>query len=80
MRVRDLPWWAMRALSPFVPTWRAVLEMRYLWQVPHALDDTRLRRLVPELHATPFDAAVRKALCLAVPAALPLESARADTA
>lgn len=80
LRVRDLPWWAMRALSPFVPTWRAVLEMRYLWQVPHALDDTRLHRLVPDLHATPFDAAVRKALCLAVPAALPLESARADTA
>ncbi|MEP6505730.1 MAG: epimerase, partial [Betaproteobacteria bacterium] len=38
MRRGGAPWLAMRALAPVVPIWREILEMRYLWETPHALD------------------------------------------
>jgi len=49
-RIRPLPWWAMRALSPFVESFRETLEMRYLWQRPLALDN---RKLVAALGSEP---------------------------
>lgn len=60
--VRRLPWSAVGLASPFVPLFREMFEMRYLWKAPLRLDNTRLEALIgPEPH-TPVDAAVRATL------------------
>ena len=46
LRVTSMPWGVMRALAWAVPTWRAVLSQRYLWQRPHRLDGSKLQRLI----------------------------------
>ena len=40
-----LPWGLIKAAGLVVPMWRELSEMAYLWQVPHALDGTRLATL-----------------------------------
>jgi len=61
-KVRRLPWWAMRLGSPFWPTARHVLKMRYLWNEPVRLDGARLRRVLGDVPETPLDEAVRSTL------------------
>jgi len=57
-----LPWPMLRLAAPFVPAWAALVEMRYLWQTPHALANDRLSALIgPEPH-TPLPQAVAAAL------------------
>lgn len=41
------PWWALRMAAPFWELGRELLEMRYLYEVPHAIDGTDFARLVP---------------------------------
>jgi nucleoside-diphosphate-sugar epimerase len=72
-RVRRFPWALVVAASPFVTTFREMLEMRYLWCEPMRLNNARLvANLGAEPH-TPLDEAVRTALaglgCLARPTA-----------
>jgi nucleoside-diphosphate-sugar epimerase len=56
--IRRFPWWAITLTAPVVRLSREVAEMRYLWQYPLALDNTKLVKLIgPEPH-TPLDAAV----------------------
>ncbi len=62
IRFKRLPWLFIRLASPFVPTWAALMEMRYLWDTPHALDNRKLQRLIgPEPH-TPLAQAAQQAL------------------
>lgn len=56
--VRPFAWPAVRLLSPFVPLFREILEMRYLWQQPLALDNSRLVRLIGAEPQTPLDQAL----------------------
>ncbi|NQV81597.1 MAG: epimerase, partial [Alphaproteobacteria bacterium] len=44
----------MRLIALFAPMIREVLEMRYLWQVPHALDGTKLQAALPNFQPTPL--------------------------
>jgi nucleoside-diphosphate-sugar epimerase len=60
--VRRLPWWALRLLSPCVPLFREMLEMRYLWQRPFELDNAKLLRFLGSETHTPLDRAVGAAL------------------
>lgn len=62
LRVAGLPWWLMRLASPFVPMWRELLAMRYLWQRPHRLEGTALRELIGTVPNTPLSQAVAEAL------------------
>lgn len=62
LRVRRLPWGAIRLLSPLVPMWRELAEMRYLWDVPHRLDGGKGERLLSPLSATSLEDALRAAL------------------
>lgn len=62
LRVSHLPWPLLRLAGLAVPTLAAVSEMRYLWQTPHRLDDTRLRALAGPLPVTPFQQGVRAAV------------------
>lgn len=37
LKVTGMPWWFIRAVGVVNPLWRALAEMRYLWQRPHEL-------------------------------------------
>lgn len=52
LRLTRFPWPLMRAAAPFWELAREMVEMRYLWSVPHGLDDSRLRALLPEFRPT----------------------------
>ncbi len=56
--VSKLPWWAMRAGAWAVPMWRELLEMRYLWDEAHALDESHLMEWLGQLPRTPLDVAM----------------------
>jgi len=60
--IRRFPWLAVRALSPFVELFREVLEMKYLWERPLALDNRKLVRLIGREPRTPLDVALRDSL------------------
>lgn len=62
LEVRPFPWWQLRLISPFSAMIREVLEMRYLWDVPHRIDGADFEALLPDFPATPLDEAVRAAL------------------
>jgi len=42
LRLGTLPWPLMRLGAPFMPMWRELLTMRYLWEKPHQLEDPTL--------------------------------------
>jgi nucleoside-diphosphate-sugar epimerase len=69
IKVGKMPWLSMRLLSPFVPLFREVLEMQYLWNVPIRMDNVRLKTALGLEPHTPLDVAVRNTLiglgCLA---------------
>ena len=58
----NLPWAFIALASPVVPMWRELLPMRYLWERPHALDDSGLRTLIGDPPHTPLPQALRDAL------------------
>jgi nucleoside-diphosphate-sugar epimerase len=60
--LRPFPYPVIWALSPFVEMFREMLEMRYLWQEPIGLDDTKLRAFLGDIPSTSLDAAVRETL------------------
>ena len=62
LKVASLPWGVIRLVAPLVASWRAMVEMRYLWQRPHRLDDSSLRALIGPPPATPLVQALRQSL------------------
>jgi len=60
--VKAFPWWLVMALSPVVPLFHEMAEMRYLWREPLAMDDRKLRAFLAEVPHTPLDAAVAASL------------------
>ncbi len=52
----------MRLASPFVPLFRELLEMRYLWQVPVRMRGDRLAAVLGAEPHTHLDEAVRRTL------------------
>ena len=57
--IRPFRWLPVYLGAPFVTFLREVIEMRYLWQVPLRLDNTRLAAFLGQEPHTPLDAAVR---------------------
>ncbi|HYD97676.1 MAG TPA: NAD-dependent epimerase/dehydratase family protein [Noviherbaspirillum sp.] len=62
LKLRQMPWWLLKMASPVVPMFRALLEMRYLWQRPHRLDESKLRKLIGTVPHTPIVEALRQSL------------------
>jgi nucleoside-diphosphate-sugar epimerase len=60
--VRRFPWSLLTVASPFVPMFRELREMRYLWQVPVRLTNARLIGTLGAEPRTPLEAAVRATL------------------
>ncbi|ALH99683.1 short chain dehydrogenase [Pseudomonas sp. FW306-02-F02-AA] len=61
-RVTAFPWWLLTLASPFVVTFREMLEMRYLWRTPVQMDNARLIEVLGREPHTPLDEAVEAAL------------------
>ncbi|TVT84911.1 SDR family oxidoreductase [Pseudomonas sp. H3(2019)] len=61
-RVTAFPWWLLILASPFVVTFREMLEMRYLWRTPVQMDNARLIEVLGGEPHTPLDEAVEAAL------------------
>jgi nucleoside-diphosphate-sugar epimerase len=61
-RVAGLPWGLIRTVGLLRPVWRELARMRYLWQVPHALDGSALDAAVGVMPATPPARALRLAV------------------
>lgn len=62
LKMAKLPWPIIRIGALFVPTWSALLEMRYIWQTPHALANDKLTALIGPEPFTPLPQAVQAAL------------------
>jgi nucleoside-diphosphate-sugar epimerase len=60
--IKRFPWWLVRIGSPFVETFREMLEMTYLWKMPLRLDNRRLVAFLGEEPHTPRIDAVRASL------------------
>lgn len=52
LRVSRFPWRAMRLAAPFSELARELLEMRYLWDMPHWLSGDRFHRLLPDFQSS----------------------------
>ena len=57
-----VPWIVLRAGGLFVPMWREVHEMSYLWFTPHRLDDAKFQVAAGPFAYTPERDAIRTAL------------------
>lgn len=59
---KGFPWWLMRLASPFVPLFRELVEMRYLWQRPVRMTNQRLVQVLGAEPRTPLDVAMATTL------------------
>lgn len=62
VRFKRLPWPLMRMGALLVPTFAALVEMRYLWDTPHTLANDKLQALIGTEPHTPLAQAARMAL------------------
>ncbi|MCF1463810.1 NAD-dependent epimerase/dehydratase family protein [Agrobacterium vitis] len=62
VRFKRFAWWMVPLLSPILPVFRELLEMRYLWREPIALDNRRLVEVLGEEPRTRLDMAVATTL------------------
>lgn len=60
--IRTFPWTLVRALSPAVPLLRELAEMKYLWDVPVRLDNSRLTAFLGAEPHTPLATALQTTL------------------
>lgn len=60
--IKRFPWWALRLAQPFVPVFRELVEMRYLWQRELHMRNDRLVAFLGAEPRTPLDQAVRETL------------------
>ncbi|MER9654170.1 SDR family oxidoreductase [Mesorhizobium sp. M0152] len=62
LKMTLMPWWVLRAGSPFVAMWREIVSMSYLRFEPHQLASARLEGIIGPVPHTPLDQAVAEAL------------------
>lgn len=55
---KPFPWWLLRLAAPFVPMFRELNEMRYLWRTPLRLTNDKLVAFLGEEPQTPLDLAM----------------------
>lgn len=61
LKVSNAPWSIVRLIGIFNAQMREVLEMRYLWNIPHQIDGSKLSRTLPNLKATRLETALADA-------------------
>lgn len=60
--LKRMSWLPLWVAVPFWPMGRKLVEMRYLWSMPHRLDGTRMKQLLPNFRETDPLVAVATAL------------------
>jgi hypothetical protein len=58
VRIKPLNWMPLILAYPVWPMARRLIEMRYLWSLPHALDPKPLETLLPNFKMTPLADAI----------------------
>ncbi len=61
LKVKRLPWPIIRLLGFFSAPMREVVEMKYLWDVPHRIDGSKLARALPRFRPTELSVAIADA-------------------
>jgi nucleoside-diphosphate-sugar epimerase len=61
IEARRMTWLPLRLAAPVWPLARGLLEMRYLWEMPHRLERETFARLLPDFRATSLAEALRAA-------------------
>lgn len=61
VRVRHMNWLPIRLAAPFWKMGQHLIEMRYLWNMPHKLVSTGFDALLPGFEHTPVDVALASA-------------------
>ena len=62
LKTATIPWPLIRLMGFVVPQMREVAQMRYLWDVNHSIDGSKLRQALPSYESTPLDVALREAM------------------
>ncbi|MEO0989619.1 MAG: NAD-dependent epimerase/dehydratase family protein [Pseudomonadota bacterium] len=62
VRIRRFPWLLLRLIRPFWRMATGLLEMSYLWRMPHRLDGTRMAELLPDFRPAPLGEAIFETL------------------
>jgi len=62
VKMRRMSWLAIKLAAPFVPVFREVLEMQYLWQMPIRMSNRKLTDFLGAEPKTPVDIAVSATL------------------
>lgn len=62
LKLASMPWWVLRAGSPFVPMWKAIVSMSYLRFEEHRLVSERLPNLIGDVPHTALEEAAVDAL------------------
>ena len=62
LKASAFPWWLTWLAAPFVPVFRELREMRYLWRQPVRLSNEHLLAVLGSEPHTPLDVAVRRTL------------------
>lgn len=62
VEARVMNWLPLQIARPFWPMAKGLLEMRYLWDMPHRLDPGPMEGLLPRFRETPAPEALRAAL------------------
>lgn len=58
-KLSHMPRFVFSLIAIFDPFMKAALEMLYLWDVPHALRDERLRQVIGDVPKSPLDVALK---------------------
>jgi len=61
LRATSLPWRMIKIGKLFVPSWRGISEMSYLWNRSHSLSDVKLKKVLGTIKQTPPEEAVKAA-------------------
>ncbi len=62
LAVKNFPWGFLQLVRPFIRMVNELFEMRYLWDVPHRLDGSKLEAIIGSIPQTPLNDAVRATL------------------
>lgn len=62
LRLRRMSWLPLHLARPFWPMARGLLEMRYLWDMPHRIDGAGFANLLPGFASTPLPEALKQAV------------------
>lgn len=62
LRVSRMSWLSLRLARPVWPMARSLVEMSYLWRMPHRLDGSEVRELLPDFVPTDIDAGLARAI------------------